>query len=67
MKSVAIAYSGGVDSAFLVKFAYDVLEENAVAVTAVSPTFPRIEYKQAKHFAKNIGLNHVIINLEETK
>ena len=67
MGSVAIAYSGGADSTFLVKVAYDVLGENAIAITAASPTYPQRELKQAKELAKSIGIKHVIISSEETE
>ena len=67
MKSVAIAYSGGVDSTFLLKVAHDVLGENAIAVTATSSTYPGRELEQAKQFTKSIGIKHVIINSEETE
>jgi len=67
MDSAAIAYSGGADSAFLVKVAYDVLGENAIAITAASPTYPQRELKQAKELAKSIGIKHVIISSEETE
>ena len=66
MKSVAIAFSGGVDSTFLVKTAFDVLGKNAVAITATSSTYPQRELKEAKNFAKSIGVKHIIINSEET-
>lgn len=67
MESVAIAYSGGVDSTFLVNVAQDVLGEKAIAVTATSSTYPKRELEQAKQLAKNIGIKHVIINSEETE
>ena len=38
--SVAIAFSSGVDSTFLLKTAHDVLGDNAVAITARSCSFP---------------------------
>jgi len=63
--SCAIAYSGGVDSTFLSKVAYDVLGKNAVAVTAVSLTYPRREFEDAKRFAQSIGIPHLIIPSEE--
>jgi cysteine desulfurase len=43
LESVVIAYSGGVDSTFLSKVAFDVLRDNALAVTARSETYPRGE------------------------
>jgi uncharacterized protein len=67
MKSVVIAFSGGVDSTFLVNVAHDVLGENAIAVTATSSTYPQRELEQAKKFAKHIGIKHIIINSEETE
>lgn len=67
MNSVAIAYSGGVDSTFLVKVAYDVLGENAIAVTATSSTYPKRELQQAKQFTESAGVRHLIINSEETE
>lgn len=67
MKRVAIAFSGGVDSAFLVKIAYDVLGANVLAITAVSPTYPKRELRQAEHLAQTIGVPHIIISSEEMK
>ena len=67
MKCVAIAFSGGVDSTFLVKVTYDVLGENAIAVTASSSIFPKREMDDAKKYAKQIGIKHIIIDLEETE
>jgi uncharacterized protein len=67
MKSVAIAYSGGADSTFLVKVAYDVLSDNAVAITATSSTYPKRELNQAKQFTKHIGIKHIIVESEETE
>lgn len=65
LKSCAIAYSGGLDSTFLIKVAYDTLGKNAIAVTATSSTYPKRELQDAKLFAKTIGIPHVIIHSEE--
>ncbi len=63
--SVAVAFSGGADSAFLLKVARDVLRCNSAAVTARSESFPERELQQAKEFAKKIEANHVIIDTGE--
>ncbi len=65
IKSCAIAYSGGVDSTFLIKVAYDVLGDNALAVTATSSTYSQRELQDAKNFAKKIGIPHIVIHSEE--
>ena len=67
-KKVIVAYSGGVDSSFLLKVAGDTLpKKNLVAVTAVSETYTRSELKQAKRIAKKIGVEHKIILTNELK
>lgn len=63
LQRVVIAFSGGVDSTFIIKTAKDVLGENALAVTIDSPYIPRWEIKEAEKIAKEIGINHLIINV----
>ncbi|WP_368490874.1 ATP-dependent sacrificial sulfur transferase LarE [Clostridium sp. BJN0013] len=63
--SAAVAFSGGVDSTFLVKIAHEVLGAKLVAVTATSSTYPERELKEAINYAKDIGVKHVIISSEE--
>ncbi|ERI93966.1 TIGR00268 family protein [Clostridiales bacterium oral taxon 876 str. F0540] len=63
--SAAIAYSGGVDSTFLLKVAYDELGENIIAVTAKSSTYPEREYKEAQKYIAQFGAKHITIVSEE--
>ena len=63
--SVAVAFSSGVDSTFLLKTAHDVLGERAIAVTARSCSFPERELNEAIEFCKNEGIKHIIVDSEE--
>jgi uncharacterized protein len=63
--SLAVAYSGGVDSTFLLKIAHDVLQDLAIAVTAQSSTYPEREFKEAAEFTSSAGIKHIIIQSEE--
>ncbi len=65
MGSLAVSFSGGVDSTFLLKVAVDVLGDKAVAVTARSSTYPEREFKEAEAFAKKLGVKHIVITSEE--
>ena len=67
MGSVAVAYSGGVDSTYLLKAAYDCLGEGAIALTAVSPSLPAQELAEAQQIARLIGARHVLIDSHETE
>jgi len=63
--SIAIAYSGGVDSTFLLKIAHEVLAERCIAITAKSSTYPEREYLAATRFCQEHGIHHISIESEE--
>lgn len=61
LKNVAIAFSGGVDSSFLLKVAKDVLGDNVLAITLASPLFPKEEITEAQRFAQSLNVRHILI------
>ena len=65
LNSVAVAFSGGVDSTFLLKVAHDVLGDKAVAITASSCSFPKRELNEAEAFCEKEGIRHFICESEE--
>ena len=64
-ESAVIAFSGGVDSSLVCAVAREVLGDRAVAVTAVSPTYPPGEIEMAKEVAKRVDIKHLIIETNE--
>ena len=63
--SVAVAFSGGVDSTFLLKAAHDALGDRCIAITVASSSFPKRERKEAIAFCAKEGINHIIVESEE--
>jgi uncharacterized protein len=66
MRSVVVAFSGGVDSAYLAWAATDVLGDKAICVTADSPSYPAHHRELALKVAREFELNHKIILTGET-
>ena len=64
-ESLLVAFSGGVDSAFLLTIAKQTLEDKVMAVTAQSATYTREEIRHACNFAKDLKVRHKIIETEE--
>ena len=63
--SVAVAFSGGVDSAVVARAAFEALGDRAVAVTAVSPSLAMSELAIARNEARQIGIRHVEVATSE--
>ena len=63
--SAAVAFSGGVDSTFLLYTAHEALGSRVVAVTASSCSFPVRELKEAMQYCGNLGIRHRVVQSEE--
>jgi len=66
LESCIVAFSGGVDSALVLRVAHDVLGERVIGVTALSESLPDGELEEAQELAKQIGARHVVIRTFET-
>ena len=62
---VAVAFSAGVDSTVVARAARQACGDDAVAVTAVSPSLASGEREQAEQLAQQIGIRHVVIETDE--
>src|SRR5579872_2637202 len=65
MESVAVAFSGGIDSTVVAMAAHLALGAQAVAVTADSPSVPRAEIAEACELARRIGIAHKVVSTDE--
>jgi pyridinium-3,5-biscarboxylic acid mononucleotide sulfurtransferase len=65
MRSVMIAFSGGVDSTFVLKVAQDTIGDRVLAVTTTSPTMPDDDRLSALEMAALIGARHLVIDSNE--
>jgi uncharacterized protein len=63
--SVAVAFSGGIDSTVVAQAAYLALGDRSVAVTADSPSVARVEIEDARRLAQQIGIRHCIVRTDE--
>lgn len=65
LDSLAVAFSGGVDSTFLAKLAHDELGDKMVCITAKDESYPERELNEAIEFCKDEGIRHIIIERNE--
>lgn len=65
--SVAVAFSGGVDSTFLIKAAQEALGEKALAVTIKSGFVPEREIREAKDFCEKEDIHQIVVEFDETQ
>jgi uncharacterized protein len=65
MGSAVVAFSGGVDSSFLLHAAKEAMGDRVLAVTATSPTYPRSEREEASRLARSWGVAHRLVESNE--
>jgi uncharacterized protein len=66
MGKVAVAFSGGVDSALLLKTSVEYLgADNVLAITVASPVHPDRERREAERLAQSLGVHHILVRSDE--
>ena len=65
--SLAVGFSGGVDSTFLLTVAHEVLGDRAIAVTTVNAAIPEREIGEAKEFCEEKGIRHFICSASDRR
>ena len=65
LRSVMVAFSGGVDSSFVLRVAHDTLDERVLALTTTSPTMPDDDRRNAMAIAQALGVRHVMVESNE--
>lgn len=64
MKRAVVAFSGGVDSTFLLQAAQEALGDGVTAVTIVSPYIPKWEVEEARQWTEKLGVKHAFIETD---
>lgn len=66
LETAVVAFSGGVDSTFLLKVAVDRLgADRVVALTATSPTYPEFEFQESQRLAREMRVRQVVVESNE--
>lgn len=65
LKKVAVAFSSGVDSTYLLKKAKQVLKDNVIAITIYSDIFPKRELEEAIEFCKKENIKQILIEVKQ--
>src|SRR6516165_989114 len=65
LRSVMVAFSGGVDSSFVLRVAHDELGDRVLALTTTSPTMPEDDRLNAIAIAQTLGVRHLVIESNE--